>query len=136
VIFLFLRGHVNDRGWPDSIDAAATLLFMAVVVVAPLMGYVFMAADLRAYWRSLRRQLVRVARFGQETPWWAFRENPTCLSSFGLRYPCTEEELKRAYRERVKQLHPDRGGDRRRFLRLQSNFEAAMRFIDQRRRES
>jgi curved DNA-binding protein CbpA len=43
--------------------------------------------------------------------------------------PCTEDDVMRAYRKKVKRLHPDRGGDQRRFLVLQSDFEQAIAFI-------
>jgi curved DNA-binding protein CbpA len=35
-----------------------------------------------------------------------------------------------AYRRKVKKLHPDRGGNRREFLRLQAHFEQAMAFLE------
>lgn len=124
---------MNGHAWPDSVDALITALFLAALVALPILGYIFMVVDIRAYLRSLRRQLIRVVRFGQDAPWWADRENPACLTAFGLRYPCNEEDLKRAYREKVKELHPDRGGDMRRFLKLQSNFEQALKLIGERR---
>jgi curved DNA-binding protein CbpA len=49
---------------------------------------------------------------------------------FGLTMPCTEEQVLAAYRRKVKELHPDRGGDRRKFLRLQAHFEQAMALIE------
>ncbi len=120
-----------SHAWPDSVDVVATLGFVALVLLLPALGYLFMVVDIRAYLRSLRRQLMRVVSLGQEAPWWAYRENPTCLSAFGLMFPCSEEDLKRAYREKVKELHPDRGGDKRRFLKLQANFEQALKLIGQ-----
>ncbi len=122
---------MNSTGnrWPDSIDGVITLFFLALVILLPVAGYLMMAADLGAYVRSLGRQLVRVVALGQTAPWWAQKENPVCLRSFGLTYPCSEEDLKQAYRAQVKQLHPDRGGDRKKFLRLQTNFEQAMTLL-------
>lgn len=131
---LFLESHwnVNEHTWPDSVDLIATVVFIAAVIMIPALGYLFMVVDIRAYLRSLRRQLMRVVSLGQEAPWWAYRESPPCLNAFGLTFPCSEDDLKRAYREQVKQLHPDRGGDKRRFLKLQANFEQAMRLISER----
>ena len=43
--------------------------------------------------------------------------------------PCTADDILAAYRRKVKQLHPDLGGDRREFLRLQAHFEQAMELL-------
>lgn len=114
--------------WPDSIDRAATLLFLALAVGLPVIGYACFVLDVRAYLRSLRRQLVRLSG-GANLPAWAAPTVPRCFESFGLRPSCTEEELKAAYRERVKQMHPDRGGDRTRFLKLQQHFEESLAIL-------
>ena len=111
--------------WPDSLDSLAVAMFLVAAVVAPALGYAFMVLDFRAYLRSLRRALVRVAYYVPELPQWTQHETPRCVAAFGLRLPCSEEELKRAYLCQVKELHPDRGGDRRRFMILQGHFEAA-----------
>ena len=49
----------------------------------------------------------------------------------GLAMPCTEEEVKQAYRRLAEELHPDRGGDTQRFLRLQQHFEQSIHFLRQ-----
>ena len=116
--------------WPDSLDATALWVFIAIVVIVPVIGYAAMVADIRAYLRSLRRALVVVKSYLPfTTPRWARTESPRCLSVFGLSLPCTDEELKNAYREKVKTLHPDRGGDKRRFLMLQRHFEEARQYV-------
>lgn len=115
--------------WPDSLDSMVTILFAVGLVVTIVLGYVFMVLDYRAYLRSLRRALVLVANYLPHVPEWARMETPRCLAALGLRMPCTQEDLLHAYRERVKLLHPDRGGDRRRFLALQQNFEEASEFL-------
>ena len=116
------------RGWPDGVDASALMAFAAVAFGLPLFGYWFMALDIRAYLRSLRRALVVVARaVTPGTPYWAVRgDRPPCLVALELALPCTEEQVLGAYRQRVKALHPDRGGDLQQFLRLQKHFEQAM----------
>ncbi len=62
-------------------------------------------------------------------PPWARQHTPRAIAALGLRLPCTEEDLKHAYRQRVKLLHPDRGGDERRFRLLQAQFEEAMAIV-------
>jgi len=115
------------RSWPDGVDALALLLYAAIAFGLPLLGYWLMAIDIRAYLRSLRRALVVVARAATASaPYWAARDRPPCLQALELDLPCTEQEVLAAYRQRVKALHPDRGGDLQQFLRLQKHFEQAM----------
>jgi len=57
-------------------------------------------------------------------------DTPRCVAALGLRMPCSEEQLKEAYRAKVKVLHPDHGGDKRRFLWLQSQFEEALALLE------
>lgn len=116
--------------WPSGLDLTVTVTFVAIALLVPAAGYVFMALDFRAYLRSLRRTLVVVTQWTLPgIPAWARRETPRAIAALGLRMPCTEEELKRAYRARVKLLHPDHGGDERRFLMLQANFEEALAIL-------
>ena len=115
------------RSWPDGIDSTALLIFVGVAFGLPLFGYWLMVIDIRAYLRSLRRALVVIARATTTTPYWAVRRDcPPCLQALELDLPCTEEQVLAAYRHRVKELHPDRGGDLQQFLRLQKHFEQAM----------
>ena len=82
----------------------------------------------------LRRALVVVSRVLPELPYWARLEQPACLRSLDLKFPCTEADVLAAYRERAKSLHPDRGGDLQQFLRLQKNLEQALEFVRGRER--
>ena len=96
----------------------------------PVLGYTIMYLDFRRYLRSLRRAMVFVAHSVQaNVPHWALRERPGCLAAFDLRLPCSEEDVMAAYREKVKDLHPDRGGDLQDFLRLQKQFEQALHLV-------
>lgn len=117
--------------WPDALDLAATGLFLALVVLLPALGYFFMVADYRAYLRSLRRFLAPYRPPSDDSPAWAQVQTPRCVAAFGLTLPCTEEELLGAYRQRVKRLHPDHGGDKKRFLITQKQFEEALTVVRQ-----
>lgn len=120
-----------SQPWPNAFDAVVTIVFLAAVLLVPAAGYVFMVLDVRAYLRSLRRGLSVLSHglaFG-EIPEWARCETPRAIAALGLRMPCSEADLKRAYRRRVKRLHPDRGGDQRMFLLLQANFEEALALV-------
>jgi hypothetical protein len=113
--------------WPDAIDQGAIVIFLAIGLGLPALGYVFLALDIRRYLRSLRRALVVVASAAvRHTPYWAMRDRPPCLQTLDLELPCTEEQVMAAYRRRVKELHPDHGGDLQQFLRLQKHFEQAL----------
>lgn len=122
----------STRSWPDGIDSTATVLFFAVAFGLPALGYVCLVLDIRAYWRSLRRALVLVSNYRPELPEWMRKNTPRCILALGLTMPCTEEEVLIAYRHKVKRLHPDHGGSRREFLRLQEHFEQAMAFLAER----
>jgi hypothetical protein len=117
--------------WPDAVDAAALSFWLLVAFGLPALGYVFMVIDIRRYLRSLRRALVVVASAvtRRGAPSWAVRDRPPCLQTFDLDLPCTEEQVLAAYRRRVKELHPDRGGDLQQFLRLQKHFEQAQHLV-------
>jgi hypothetical protein len=126
-MMLLLADHSS---WPSGVDLTVTVTFVAIALLVPAAGYVFMVLDFRAYLRSLRRTLVVVTQWTLPgIPSWARRETPRAIAALGLRIPCTEEDLKRAYRARVKLLHPDHGGDERRFLMLQANFEEALAIL-------
>jgi len=115
--------------WPDSVDQMALAAYLVLLLGVPLLGYAFFVMDVRAYLRSLRRYLVRLGPGTRDVPAWAVPSVPVCLATFGLRLPCTEEDLLTAYRREVKRLHPDRGGDRGRFMKLQRQFEDALALV-------
>jgi hypothetical protein len=117
----------NARSWPDPVDLAALVTFLGLAFGLPAFGYVLMAIDIRRYLRSLRRALVVLTRtVNPYSPYWARRDRPPCLETFDLKLPCTEEQVLEAYRRKVKQMHPDKGGNLQKFLQLQKHFEQAM----------
>ncbi|MEM1305391.1 MAG: J domain-containing protein, partial [Planctomycetota bacterium] len=60
-------------------------------------------------------------------PNWVVKDTPPCFRALGLRPPSSRDQILQAYRARVKHAHPDLGGSRREFARLQRHFEQAMR---------
>ncbi|MEM7029626.1 MAG: J domain-containing protein [Chloroflexota bacterium] len=52
---------------------------------------------------------------------------PACFNKLNLNFPATTAQVKRAYRDLVKQVHPDQGGNHDDFLSLQAAYEQALR---------
>jgi hypothetical protein len=119
-----------SQSWPDAIDGSVTIGYLALAFGLAVLGYVCMVLDIRAYLRSLRRALVVISSYRPELPEWVRRDTPRCILALGLTLPCTTDDVLVAYRRKVKKLHPDRGGNRREFLRLQAHFEQAMAFLE------
>jgi hypothetical protein len=116
--------------WPDGIDWVVTVAYLALIVGVVVAGYACMVLDIRAYLRSLRRALVLITHYRMDLPDWIRKDKPRCIEALGLTLPCTTDEVLSAYRTKVKEVHPDRGGDSREFLRLQQHFEQAMTLAD------
>jgi hypothetical protein len=125
-----LSADALAKSWPDGIDSTAIAWYLALAFGLPILGYMCMFLDVRAYLRSLRRAIMVVTGYRTELPEWVRKNTPRCILALGLVMPCTSEDVLAAYRRKVKQLHPDRGGDRREFLRLQAHFEQAMAFVE------
>ncbi|MEQ8849477.1 J domain-containing protein [Botrimarina sp.] len=111
---------------PDPLDALGTAWFLVVFVAGPVAGWLWMVADIRAYLRRLKRAMVLVGAYAT-TPYWALRERPDCLLALGLERGCSADEVMAAYRLRVKTAHPDHGGSRDEFERLQRYLGEALR---------
>jgi hypothetical protein len=121
--------------WPDRFDLAVLVGFLLVIVGIPVAGYVLLAVDIHAHYRRLRGALVLVSNYMVHIPAWVAAESqrrkhaPPCLAAFGLKLPCSEAQLLDAYRQLVKHCHPDLGGDRNEFLKLQQHFEQARTLV-------
>ncbi len=102
---------------------------ISVAIALPVLGYIFIVLDIRRYLRSLRRAISTIVFRDYSAPDWARPQIPRCIAVFGLAWPCTKDELMQAYRQQVKKLHPDHGGDEKRFLMLQNYFEEALRMV-------
>jgi hypothetical protein len=122
--------------WPDLIDLLAIALFVGFMLSVIVIGHTLMIVDFRRYLRALRRTLIVAANYLPHIPSWAREQTPHSLVALGLRMPCTEDDVLRSYRKRVKRLHPDRGGDQRRFMILQADFERALEYVRDQRRET
>jgi hypothetical protein len=59
----------------------------------------------------------------------ATSERPAFAVTLGLLPPYSMDDVKRAYRDKVKDAHPDRGGDRDMFERIQTAFEEAGEYL-------
>ncbi len=129
-LLIVAQSRAQPASWPDGIDWPVTAAFLMLAFGVPLLGYVCIVLDIRAYLRSLRKAMVLVSNYRVELPQWARKDTPRCMLALGLTLPCTTEDILAAYREKVKILHPDRGGNRRDFLRLQAHFEQAMALVE------
>lgn len=124
-----------NETWPNNFDLLVLLGFVALVIGVPAVGWSLMVLDIRAYYRRLKGALVVVSNYARYMPAWVANEArrrrrvPPCLAVFGLQLPCSEAELLKAYRELVKERHPDLGGDMAEFLQLQRFFEEARSLI-------
>jgi hypothetical protein len=127
---MFAATDTLVHDWPDGFDWFVTVAYLALIVGVIVAGYACMVLDIRAYLRSLRRALVLITHYRMELPDWVRRDKPRCIEALGLTLPCTTDEVLSAYRTKVKDVHPDRGGDSREFLRLQQHFEQAMALAD------
>ena len=113
----------------DAFDFSLIAIYLAAVVIAPLIGYWFMVIDIRAYLRALRGALIVIKNHFPSIPQWARQHTPGCIRSLGLDLPCSEQDVKRAYRQLAEELHPDRGGDRQKFLLLRKQFDEALEYL-------
>lgn len=113
-----------------AVDTFSVVWFVGLFFGLPALGWLMMVVDYRAYVRGLRRALVVVRRYTLEAPLWSLRDRPECLKRLGLLPGCTREEVMVAYRRCVKEVHPDRGGDRRRFDQLQRWLSEALTLVE------
>ncbi|MCA9262995.1 MAG: DnaJ domain-containing protein [Planctomycetales bacterium] len=124
-----LFAQVRVRVWPDWFDISVIAVFVMLVFVLPLMGYICLVVDVRAYYRRLKGALIVVVARFPTLPTWAQYQRPYSFKVLGLHYPCTAHDVKQAYRCLAEQCHPDRGGDPRKFHELHRHFENAMDFV-------
>lgn len=51
-----------------------------------------------------------------------------CLAALGLSLPCTQSDVRRAYKRLAKTAHPDLGGSHQAFIKLKQAHDSALRF--------
>jgi hypothetical protein len=95
-----------------------------------------------AYQEQLRRQAIieeffracRVARhttgidlhsFGQRST----SPAPACVTLLGLAWPCTQQDVKQAFRVQAKTAHPDAGGSNEAFQALYKAYQEALALV-------
>jgi hypothetical protein len=76
--------------------------------------------------RQANRVFVETYVYGA-TP--AARSLPPCLSLLGLSWPCTVQEIKQAFRRKVKTVHPDHGGNSADFQVLHRAYKEALTLV-------
>lgn len=116
----------------DLLNVFVQTMFFAGVVLVPVLGYWLGILDIRAHLRMLKGVLVKVSRVfhdEQKVPDWVQNEVHPSFHALGIYGPCTEDEVKEAYRKLAKKNHPDLGGDIHHFLRLQEHFENALYIV-------
>ena len=55
------------------------------------------------------------------------RNQPGCFTMLGLSFDCTQKDVKRAFRRKSREAHPDNGGSHAAFIELRQAYEQAMR---------
>ena len=128
-----MSSYVRRPTGPIRWIVSACFVFLVAIVLLPVLGYWLTVLDIRAYLRALRGVLVRISsgratisRIGS-----AMRRLPASGHS-GSPGPVPNMTSSRRIGRLAKELHPDRGGDVRRFLLLQDHQEQAYYFLRQR----
>jgi hypothetical protein len=76
--------------------------------------------------RQANRVFVETYVYGA-TP--AARSLPPCLNLLDLSWPCTVQEIKQAFRRKVKTVHPDNGGNSADFQVLHRAYKEALTLV-------
>lgn len=77
-----MNPFASPNSWPNAVDLVATIVFLALVILVPAAGYVFMFLDFRAHLRSLRRGIVHVSYYMHGVPGWARRDTPRTVAAW------------------------------------------------------
>jgi hypothetical protein len=126
MLFWLVAGSRRD---PSSVELYGLhiSLFIEVMLLLGVLA-AFLGAAIHGF--RIRDELRAYREFGP--PGWFGRLRTgigpsPALTALGLASTATLDEVERAYRELVKQAHPDRGGNVEQFKRLQAIYEQAKR---------
>lgn len=111
----------------DKIYGMPISMFVEVMVVVGVLA-ALVGAGIHGF--MIRDELRAFREFGPPTWFGRLRTGvgpSPALAALGLPPTATLEDVERAYRERVKEAHPDRGGTVEQFKRLQVIYEQAKR---------
>jgi len=78
----------------------------------------------RRYYYVLPKEYVPAAQLSH-----AEKETPPCFLTLGVEPPCTLHEIQEAFRQKVKTVHPDHGGNSEDFISLFKCYEEAKAFL-------
>ena len=70
----------DAKPWPTGSIRPSIAWYVAIAFGVPILGYVFMVLDYRAYLRSLRRAIMVVTSYRTELPEWMRKNTPRCIS--------------------------------------------------------
>src|SRR5690242_5832385 len=93
MLSILAAAGVGKYHWPDGFDWAVTIGYVMLILAIAAAGYACMVLDIRAYLRSLRQAIVLITNYRVELPDWVRRDTPRCIQAFGLKMPCTTDEL-------------------------------------------
>lgn len=108
--------YLPDRDLAITFDAHDYFLLDRVVTHAVLVEYEMPGAAIGS------RLPFETPQVGQSA---ADRGIESALSTLGLSSTATKEEVRAAYRERIKDAHPDHGGDQETFERVREAYTVA-----------
>jgi hypothetical protein len=57
------------------------------------------------------------------------RPAPACVTRLGLPWPCTQQDVKQAFRSQAKTAHPDAGGSSEAFQALYKAYQEALALV-------
>jgi hypothetical protein len=57
------------------------------------------------------------------------RPTPACVTLLGLAWPCTQQDVKQAFRSQAKTMHPDAGGSNEAFQTLYKAYQEALALV-------
>jgi len=119
----------NRLGQAFAISSSGSSSAAYFWLLLPLVGGVLIMANYRSQQGAFAAGPNTVFSSYSERTDWNSDLTPACLKALGLSLPCSEADVKQAYRSLAKTSHPDRGGDAQQFLALHSNFEKALKLI-------